>query len=366
MSRGCVARAAAGATLYRPGPYIGAIRWDAWFGPSALSVAGSAMETALGPDTWRYRLPFFGTEVNGTTVTVRGNAQATMDLEIGYARQAGLSYWAFDGYHPPEYTGTDYLTYGVHLFRASTNKQGLKYCITLHQLGAIADWTTLTVPAYVEMASESSYMKVLGNRPLFFALAPGFTDDTFAAAHVTTLRNACTAAGLGDPYIATMSAVPSVAATAVDTFGYDAISAYTWAASDTPGVATNRAYSSLVSHNATRRVDALATGKKVIPCVNEGWDFRPLTANPPIWDPFTANVYYTRGTAAEFANNLRDTVDWVRLNRSAAEAQAVLIYAWNEIGEGGWMTPPHPTHGSEGTTRLDELKTMLTNRRIQV
>jgi hypothetical protein len=331
-----------------------------------MSDAGTAMETALGPSTWRYRLPFFGTEVNSTTVTARGNAQATMDQEITYARQAGLHYWAFDGYQPAAYTGTDYLTYGVHLFRQSTNKQGLKYCITLHQLGPVANWATVTVPAYVAMASEPAYMKVLGNRPLFFSLSTGFADLAFAASHVTTLRNACLAAGLGSPYIAVMSTVPATAATTQDSLGCDAISGYTWAEGDTPGVATNRAYSALAASNATVRAAALVTGKKVIPCVNEGWDFRPLTANPPSWGPFTANVWYTRGTATEFANNLRDTVDWVRLNRTAAEAQTILIYAWNEIGEGGWMTPPNASFGSEGTTRLDELKTMLLNRRIQV
>lgn len=347
-------------------PYIGAIRWDAWFGPSTFPAAvnaGDSVELNLGPNTYRYRLPFFGTEVNATTVTVRGNAQATVDQEIAYARQAGLHYWAFLTYQPPDHPTLDHLTYGLKLYRSSTAKQGLRYCHILHQLGLMADWAAVTVPQYVAMAAEADYMKVLGNRPLFFLFAPVFTGNAVDASHITTLRNACTAAGLANPYIVAMGGA-STAATEATALGCDAISGYTWSGTNGGTGADNQTYAQLVAANSSQKTQALATGKQIIPCVNEGWDKRPRFDVPAGQFGVSPNIWYTRATAAEFANNVRDTVDWVRLNRAQCEAQTIIIYAWNEIDEGGWMTPPHPSHGAEGTTRLDGLKIALLNRRI--
>ena len=48
-------------------------------------------------------------------------------------------------------------------------------------------------------------------------------------------------------------------------------------------------------------------------------------------------------------NHLQAALDWVDANPSAAEPNAVIIYAWNELTEGGWMVP---TRG-EGTARID-------------
>lgn len=348
-------------------PYIGAIRWDAWFGPSEFNTAGTAVETSLGPDDWRTRLPFFGTEVNATTVTARGNTQETVDAEIGYARQAGLHYWAFVAYHPPDHPDLDHLTYGLKLYRQSTVKDGLRYCLIIQQMGEAANWETVTLPLWAEMAAEPDYMTVLGGRPLVYLFGAEFADSTDAsAADITALRAAFTDAGTGDPYIAIMSGSPSSAATLATTLGADAISGYTWQASNA-GSLEERTYASLVATNLSQRVAALATGKKVIPCVNEGWDKRPRYDNPPPWEPgLEPNVWYARATAAEFSNNVRDVVDWVRLNRTACDSEAIIIYAWNEIDEGGWMTPPNASFGSEGTTRLDGLKTALLNRRIAV
>lgn len=367
MTRGSF-RPAGAASLYTPGPFIGAIRWDAWFGPSQFAGsfhAGEAVETSLGPSTWRSRLPFFGTQVNSTTVTVRGNDQATVDAEIAYARQAGLHYWAFVAYQPPDHPTLDHLTYGLKLYRASTAKQGLKYCLILSHFGPVASWAA-TAAQWVAMAAEPDYQTVLGNRPLFYLFAQSFEGSVAVdASHITTLRNQCIAAGLGNPYIVAMDGAAAAATTATN-LGLDAISGYTWSETNGGTGLENRTYAQLAAANLSQRNAALGTGKKIIPCVNEGWDKRPRYDNPPSWEAgLQPNIYYTRATSTEFANNVRDAVDWVRLNRAVCEAQAIIIYAWNEIDEGGWMTPPNPAYGAEGTTRLDELKAMLLNRRIQ-
>ena len=52
----------------------------------------------------------------------------------------------------------------------------------------------------------------------------------------------------------------------------------------------------------------------------------------------------------EWKNHLQASLDWVDSNPSAAgEPDSVIIYAWNELEEGGWMTPSR----GEGTARID-------------
>jgi len=40
----------------------------------------------------------------------------------------------------------------------------------------------------------------------------------------------------------------------------------------------------------------------------------------------------------------------------------VLIYAWNEFDEGGWLVPALPPPHGEGTARIDALRKVLVGR----
>jgi len=51
-------------------------------------------------------------------------------------------------------------------------------------------------------------------------------------------------------------------------------------------------------------------------------------------------------------------LDWLVAYPEAAEPNAVLIYAWNEFDEGGWLAP---TLG-DGTARLDAIAKVLGKR----
>jgi hypothetical protein len=68
-------------------PLVGAIRWDAWTDWGLYSGA-------LAPRQWHYRLPFYAKIVSDSQVQVRGDNAEVMDREIGYAKGAGIDYWA--------------------------------------------------------------------------------------------------------------------------------------------------------------------------------------------------------------------------------------------------------------------------------
>ncbi len=77
-------------------------------------------------------------------------------------------------------------------------------------------------------------------------------------------------------------------------------------------------------------------------------DPTPPAEQKPLIDDVTA-------TPAQLAQHLREALEWTRQNRDLNPANAILVYAWNENDEGGWLIPTL----AEGTTRLDALAKVL-------
>ena len=63
----------------------------------------------MSPKKWHYRVPFFGKEVNDSSIIVNGNTAETMGQELAYAAEHGIKFWSFcnypigcTNYHPPD------------------------------------------------------------------------------------------------------------------------------------------------------------------------------------------------------------------------------------------------------------------------
>jgi hypothetical protein len=106
----------------------------------------------------------------------------------------------------------------------------------------------------------------------------------------------------------------------------------------------------------------MESGAKVVPLVTAGWDRRPRVMNPVSWETpprrsDEMDYYYASPSPRELAAHLQRALSWCARHRGAAEANAILIYAWNELDEGGWLVPslgPDP-----GTGRLDAIRSAL-------
>ena len=100
--------------------------------------------------------------------------------------------------------------------------------------------------------------------------------------------------------------------------------------------------------------EASAAGIEVVPTAMTGWDRRPRVLNPVPWERgrFSEEQmerYFAPPTATELEAHVAAAVRWAA--RPGAGA-SVLIYAWNEFDEGGWLAP---TLG-EGGSRLDAVR----------
>lgn len=73
------------------------------------------------------------------------------------------------------------------------------------------------------------------------------------------------------------------------------------------------------------------------------------------YDDWMPNIWYTMAQPYQISNNLTYTLNWIATYPETAEANTMLIYAWNEFSEGGWICPTL----DEGNALLQAINSVL-------
>ncbi len=342
------------ATASHGRPLVGAIRWDAWQENGDIQAT---VERTLGPSHWHYRLPFFARVTGSNSVAINGNTPAIMNQEINYAADAGIDYWAFVIY--PDAIG---MSHGLHRYLSSPIKHRINFALNLQGgwvAGTTEDWDA-QLTRYLKYFEDPAYQKVLGNRPLVFLFnrippTPKFPDAAAVAAAIRQLRTVTTNAGLGNPYIVFQGWNAKNDFTTMREYELDAIGAY--AVFPDPDLGTS--YPALAAKGRRMWEAGQATGANVVPIVTAGWDDRTRVETKTPWTTGSTN-YTLPPTPAELANHLDNALDWTSRHLSnGTPANTVLIYAWNENDEGGWLVPTLNPDGSTNADRLTALAAKL-------
>jgi hypothetical protein len=270
-----------------------------------------------------------------------------MDQEIFYAKYAGIDYWAFCWY--PLGSGLDTAR---NLYLSSSLKNDINWCVILgtnpFDLERDGKWL-------LERFKDSNYQKVFNGRPLvyvFSSSSPGLNKITLG------IKNMCRDAQSPQPYIVAMEFSSGNAATAADSIGADAISCYAstfdYVSGDQFG---GRPYIATVSKSDAAGWEKYSlTGKQLVPWVTTGWSPKPRIERSVSWNTYyKSNGWAMDGTPEELAENIQNALTWVKNHKNVTEANTILVYAWNEFDEGGWLCP---TLGNN-TNRLDAIKTIL-------
>jgi hypothetical protein len=341
-------------------PIVGAIRWDAWYGTNGPV---KNVEVTLGPPKYHFRLPWFARLLGEDKVSINGDSQEIIEQEIAYAERAGLNYWAFVDYgdHPE-------LTIALRRYRAARDKHGLCYCL-VEEGGLLDSRGTNYWPALIEHFKDPNYQTVLDRRPLLYVFK---ATERLGQPEWQQLGDAAVAAGLRRPYLVMMGWNPEKDARRIEALGFDAISAYARGGSytmDQPAYARQC--------DAIRRDRWDKCARLRLPSVtfaSAGWDTRPRNERPPPWKasqrvgatpdntpPALQKPLIDAVTATpeELANHLREAVDWTQRNRDLNPSQAIIIYAWNENDEGGWLIPTLGANGQPNTERIEAVGRVL-------
>jgi Glycosyltransferase WbsX len=339
-------------------PIVGAIRWDGWYGDGSVV---KAVESSLGPPKYHFRLPWFARILSEDKVSIDSDSQPIMEQEIAYAAQAGLDYWAFLDYLD-ESPG---MSIGLNRYLAATDKKGIRYCLIeegarLDKAGTQA-WSRL-----VAHFRHSDYQTVLDGRPLLCLLA---RTTKLGKADWEELKRQTIAAGLKAPYLVLMGWEAGKDRAAL---GFDAVSEY---ASAGKGYTTDpESYARLTAHHVREKLWDQWKHDRT-PCITfatAGWDTRPRQERPPPWcswvkaTPDTTPpaqqkplIDATTATPDELATHLREAIEWTQANRDLNPANAIIIYAWNEHDEGGWIQPTLGADGKPDDARIKAMERVL-------
>ena len=321
-------------------PAVGAIRWDAWSGGGVTAQ----VERTLGPEKYRDRLPWFAEVLDDARVRINGDTQETADREIHFAASAGLDYWAFVLY--PEATE---MSRALRRYLDSELRDQLNFCVILHNnIGVgVADWPK-EQNRVISLLKEPGYQKTTNGRPLVYLFSAN-------ADRFQELREAIVAEGL-NPYYVYLGWDPVEDYRREKSKGFDAVSAY----ADGPQVDT---FAELTRHVENKWQRAAEAGIRYIPLVTTGWDKQPRKENPVSWeldhDYHRQAGFPSQAKPPEIAEHLARALQFVDANPAVCEARAILIYAWNEYDEGGWLSPTWQENGEPETSRLRAIQTVL-------
>lgn len=330
----------------RPSPLVGAIRWDAWTGGAVTEQ----VKKTLGPKKYHDRLPWFAEVIDDKTVEIDGGRQSVMGREIDFASEAGLDYWAFLVY--PESSS---MSTALKQYLKSSNRDRINFCLILHStFKAGAKWPKELARA-VALLKEPGYQRVLDGRPLVYV----FGGKDFSYHCFSEFIASAKEAGL-NPYCVFMGWNPASDFKKVKKKGFDAVSAYAKGSNEPR-------FSDLAKAVEQDYWDNAANSKiPYIPLVTTGWDKRPRKDNPVSWEKgqkyHKQNVFPSKAAPTEIASHLDRAISFVKSHPDICVANAIVIYAWNEHDEGGWLTPTKGPNEKPDTSRLDAIRRILSKR----
>lgn len=328
-------------------PLVGAIRWDAWSGGRVTET----VQKTLGPAKYHARLPWFAEVKGDGEVKVDGGRPAIMEAEIAWAAHAGLDYWAF-----LLYPGNDGMSVSLRQYLKSPRRHDIGFCLILHNaLNVPGEEWPQELARVLQLLREPGYVTVLKDRPLVYEFSARH-DDAWQA-RFDELRAAARAAGL-EPYYVFMGWKPVSDWAAWSRKGFDAVSHYA-CCSETLGQ-----FADLVRENEEQLWRPAAKARvPYIPLVTTGWNKEPRKDHPVPWEQGASylkqTLFIPSATPAEIATHLQSALAFVKANPLSCPANAIVLYAWNEHDEGGWLVPTWTPEGRPDTSRLDAIRCVL-------
>jgi hypothetical protein len=355
-------------------PSIGAIYWGMWnsygFGNPAVT------EVTLNPPQYRDRVPFFGRESTErvveyigppqstrhsatTSLKINGDQQWVVDQEIKYAVDAGIDYFAYIYYGKNHYSHRLYKTSNV------AEKQKLKMAWIIGFLNEF------DIPDLVSDMDKDFYQTVLNDRPVLYFLK--FGEDCLEVANFLDR--------VKEEYVKQFPSSPLPYVVILNDGNPDAhycnhLGKYY---ADAFGAYVSLNGGSLGDHSyeyirdkeidSWRWGDISGAGQKRVLWMSLGFDRRPRIDYPVPWertpegtaDPGNSRNWAGNATPVQIEEQLQRAVKFVNENPQTCETQSILLYAWNEHDEGGWISPTIvPGTNSINSAHLRAVKKGLT------
>ena len=351
---------------------VGAIRWDAWNRrlESETSSANDTVLTSLGnrnpragghtdPFHFKNRWPYFaGFDATGLkSLDSTGN----LNYEARVAQAAGVDYWAFLEYHDTSSLSTAIKEYEQDVPAGLVN---FALILNANSFTQVLDSATISlrpeaqVDAYFNRLkrrlADTRYEKLAARRPLIYVLDdictytygtwnPSINNCYDLRWFFNRIRDDARTAGLGEPYFVYLSLSGSIAQQMIN-MGLQAVSNYAL------GADRNKTYAEFLMEGAGGpHQDSLVTytnpSFQIVFPASSGWNPAPRfnCVSGDCWSNMYGNTAIVEdGTSEQVAKGIYDIV---KKSEGSSRTElpglykTVLVYAWNEYDEGGWLSP---------------------------
>lgn len=328
-------------------PIVGAIRWDAWTGGKVTEQ----VEKTLGPRKYHDRMPWFARVTGDDSVRIDGGEAGVMEKEIAFAADAGLDYWAF-----VLYAESTPMAVSLGQYLASADNPRIRFCVILHSTLGVKDekWPAER-ERVLKLMTHPRYQTVLGGRPLVYCFEANHLGQP-AHQRFNEIRTLAKERG-HEPYFVFMGWNPAADFKRENPRGFDAVSHYACGGAEPK-------FANLVEAVEKRFWSGAAQAKvPYVPLVTTGWDKQPRKEHPVSWELghsyHKQTVFPSTATPKEIADHLARAIAFVKNHRNLCPANAIVMYAWNEHDEGGWLCPTWTASGTPNTARLDAIREVL-------
>lgn len=324
----------------------GAYYFDGWSGHTDAMHLPELLKTQFG-----YRKPVWGWHAN--TVEI-------MEKQIDYAADFGLSFWAFDWYYPEGPEKETPLNNALKLYLQAKNRSRLEFCLLVANHGGYrigpADWP-VCCQKWIDLFREPGHLRANG-KPLLIIFSHHELNTAFGGPQgvkqaLDELRQKAVAAGLPGVTVAACTEPGSHLRQLAES-GYDVLTGYAYTFGWMSGRGERPFQELIEGHASYYEQFAQSSPLPYIPLVTSGWDRRPWEMGS--LPPEKLSVWYTGRTAERVEEIVRLAVQWIEKHPDkTVPERLLLIYAWNENGEGGYLTPTE----AEGTSYLEAVRRAL-------
>lgn len=284
----------------------------------------------------------------------RDDTQEIMERQIDLAADNGLDFFLFcwywrDNKGPININALeeDHHHTSMELYLKAKNKNRLKYSLLIanhagSEILGNENWES-AVRYWVRFFKDPQYIKVDG-KPLIVIFGTGddaITDEQIAIMQKTAkkegFKDGLSIAGCGEP-------------AKKKAFNYS--THYNLTSGYADGHEEHK-FQELIDKAKPKWRGSEA--QPYIPVLNSGWDKRPWEGPEGLSQK--EGWYFPDSSPQLFKSFLKDAVKWMDDNPTrTTKERLILIYAWNELGEGGYLVP---TKGDPSAAKLKMIKEVV-------